>query len=121
MARALGAGLARRNPELLMWRVGDPAGPALDAPDPEILRWCESEGYVLVTNNRHSMPVHLTDHLRAGWHVPGIFIVNDKLTLAELIENLLEVAELSLEGEYLDQSDTCLSSERLRARAAARD
>lgn len=68
--RALGLGLRQRDRELIVWRLGDPGTPPLDAPDPAILRWCEIHDFVLVTNNRRTMPRHLADHLNRGGHIP---------------------------------------------------
>ena len=101
--RALALGLRRRERELTVWRLGDPGAPSQDASDPAILRWCEIHDFVLVTNNRRTMPQHLADHLDRGDHVPGILILNPKLSLAETIDNLVDAATLSLEGEYRDQ------------------
>ena len=66
--------LLRRNPDLVMWVVGDPGAPPRGTLDPEILCWCEEHSFVLVTNNRTSMPVHLAAHIAQCRHVPGIFI-----------------------------------------------
>jgi hypothetical protein len=101
--RAIAMGLRQREPELVVWRLGDPGTPPLDTPDPAILVWCERHDFVLVTNNRRSMPVHLDDHLRAGGTVPGIFTLNPRLGLGETIENLLDAAQLSLREEYRNQ------------------
>lgn len=49
------------------------------------------------------MPGHLADHLAAGSHVPGIFMLNPELSMGETIEELLDAAYASLEGEYQDQ------------------
>jgi hypothetical protein len=100
---ALARGLEQRAREPTVRRLGDPEVPALHAPDPEVLRWCERHDFVLITKDRHSMPQHLADHVRSGGHVPGIFILNDRMSLSETITNLIEVAELSLEREYRDQ------------------
>jgi predicted nuclease of predicted toxin-antitoxin system len=100
---ALAEGLRRRHLELIVWRVGEPPGPPSDAPDPDILNWCESNDFVLITKDRSSMPVHLADHLARGGHIPGIFILNPDMTLGDIIENLLAAADLSFENEYLDQ------------------
>lgn len=62
--------------ELEVWAIGDPDAPSKGTLDPEILSWCESHRFVLVTNNRRSMPVHLADHLNAGQNMPGIFTIN---------------------------------------------
>ena len=51
--------LLKREPEMVVWRVGMPGTPPSQTLDPDILRWCEQHGFVLVTNNRKSMPMHL--------------------------------------------------------------
>jgi len=95
--------LHRRNPHIIMWIVGEPGVPPRGTLDPEILRWCEEYDFVLVTNNRKSMPVHLTDHIAEGRHVPGIFILSSKLSRGENINQLIFLAEASFEDEYQDQ------------------
>ena len=61
--------------------LGDPGTPPQDAPDPAILRWCETHDFVLVTGNRRTMPQHLADHLDQGGHAPGILMLNPKMSL----------------------------------------
>lgn len=46
---------------LEVWMIGDPGAPPKGTPDPDVLRWCDLNGFALVTNNRRSMPVHLAD------------------------------------------------------------
>jgi len=58
---------------------------------------------VLVTNSRKSMPKHLRDHLASGRHVPGIFIVNMRLPLVEIADELVFIAHTSREGEHRDR------------------
>lgn len=100
---ALAVASRTRDPELVVWVVGDPGAPLPGTPDPAILRWCEGHGFVLLTNNRRTMPPHLAAHLRQGRHVPGIFVLNTGLSMGETIENLLDAASFSLEGEHRDQ------------------
>lgn len=69
--RALATGLRQRDRELVAWRLGEPGAPPLDASDPDILVWCERNDFVLVTNNRRTMPGHLADHLGRGGHIPA--------------------------------------------------
>jgi hypothetical protein len=92
-----------RYPELVMWVIGDPGTPPQGTLDPEILIWCEAHDFVLVTNNRRSMPVHLADHIAQGQHVPGILILNPKMGVGETLDELAFIAELALEDEYQDQ------------------
>lgn len=95
--------LRRRVPELVVRMIGEPATPSKGTLDPEILVWCEATGFILVTNNRRSMPVHLAEHFAQGGHVPGIFILNPSLSIGETLEDLKLVAEVSLEDEYQDR------------------
>ncbi len=97
------AQLHRRNPNIVMWVVGEPGVPARGTLDPEILLWCEEHNFLLVTNNRTSMPVHLADHIAEGRHVPGIFILNPKLSMGQNIDELILIAEGSFDNEYQDQ------------------
>jgi hypothetical protein len=89
--------------ELIVWRVGDPGTPGAATLDPEILDWCETHQFILVTNNRHSMPVHLKDHLDQGRHIPGILILNPNMTVGETIDELVFVWEVSEINEFADR------------------
>jgi hypothetical protein len=94
--------LRRREPELVVWAVGDEGAPPKGTLDPEIIIWCEERGFILVTNNRTSMPVHLADHLQRGRHVPGIFILNPNMSAGETIDELILIASASDDDEYQD-------------------
>lgn len=95
--------ILRREPELVVWAVGDPGCPPKSILDPEILIWCEVYDFVLVTNNRTSMPPHLTDHITQGRHIPGIFILNSGWSIGENLEELILIALASEENEYQDR------------------
>ena len=75
-AAAFSKPLGRAAPELVVWIVADPGAPSRGAFDPDILVWCEEHRFVLVTNNRKSIPRHLADHLALDRHVPGILVIN---------------------------------------------
>lgn len=94
--------LLRQEPDLIVWAVGDEGAPPKSTLDPEILIWCEEHGFVLVTNNRTSMPPHLSDHLTQGRHVPGIFIFNPNMGIGETIDELIPIASTSDNNEYQD-------------------
>jgi Domain of unknown function (DUF5615) len=95
--------LRRQKPDLVIWAVGEPDTPPKGTLDPEILIWCEVHNFVLITNNRTSMPVHLVEHLSQNHHVPGVFILNSDMTIGETIDELILLAEYSFEEEYQDQ------------------
>lgn len=94
--------MSQQESDVVVWMVGDPGAPRRGTLDPEILIWCEEQEFVLVTNNRHSMPIHLADHLAMNRHVPGIFILNPKMTIGETIDELILIAGASLPNEFGD-------------------
>ncbi|MEG3896306.1 MULTISPECIES: DUF5615 family PIN-like protein [unclassified Microcoleus] len=95
--------IRRKQVGLIIRVIGEPSIPAKGTKDPEILEWCENYDFILVTNNRKSMPVHLNDHLQANRHIPGIFILNANLSVGQNIEELILIAECSFLNEYQDQ------------------
>ena len=95
--------LLYHEPSLTVLVIGDDGAPARGTPDPEILVWYEQNQFSLITNNRESMPQHLSDHLSAGHHVPGIFTINIEMPMGKIIEELLLIAGASDEDEYIDE------------------
>ena len=95
--------LLYHEPSLTVLAVGDKGAPPKSTPDPEILVWCEQNQFNLITNNRKSMPQHLSDHLAAGHHVPGIFTINLEVPMGLIIDQLLLIVGASYDDEYIDQ------------------
>ena len=77
--------------------VGDPSASEMGTLDPEILLWCEAHGFILVTNNRRSMPRHLA----AGRRIPGILVLRKNAAMGQMIEDLILIAEVA--GDYYYQ------------------
>jgi hypothetical protein len=94
--------LMRREPDLVVWRIGSFGAPPKGTGDSDILSWCERNGFVLVTNNRRSMPVHLQRHLEQGSHEPGILILNADMSIGDTIQELITIWGASEEEEYRD-------------------
>lgn len=61
--RAIQRQLRRLHRQIEVLAIGDPEAPAVGTLDPEILVWLETQGYLLVTANRSTMPVHFTTHI----------------------------------------------------------
>ncbi len=95
--------IRRRNPDLVVLAVGELTAPSKGTLDPEILIWCEIHKFILVTNNRRSMPVHLTDYLEQNCHIPGIFILNSKMSIGQNIDELILIYQGSFDDEYQDK------------------
>ena len=103
MPHAVRDQLLLREPEMQVLVVGDEMAPALGTPDPMILEWIERNGYILISRNRRTIPKHLREHLAAGHHVPGIFLVRRRFSLGQLIDDLLLIRRASKSGEYQDR------------------
>ncbi|MGB3670278.1 MAG: DUF5615 family PIN-like protein [Phormidesmis sp.] len=97
--------LRRCNPDLVVRAVGKLGVPGTGTLDPEILKWCELNQFVLFTNNRASMPMHLRAHIAEGRHVPGILVLNKNMSMGQTIEELLVVAEAAFDDEFQDRID----------------
>jgi len=95
--------LEQTQPETTVWAIGDPGAPGRGTLDPEILVWCEANAFVLITNNRASMPVHLQEHGSAGGQMPGIFILNPSLTMRETCDELVLIHSASEPKEYVNR------------------
>ena len=95
--------LLRHEPSLKVLSVGDEGVPPKSTKDPDILVWCEQNDFILITNNRDSMPQHLSGHLAAGHHVPGIFTIKRRVPMGLIIEELLTIVGASDEDEYVDR------------------
>jgi hypothetical protein len=95
--------LLRHDSGLIIRRIGGPDAPEIGTLDPDLLIWCEEHDFVLVTNNRSTMPVHLADHLIAGRHMPVIIAIRRRARIGEVLEHLLAILGASFESEYQDR------------------
>ena len=88
--------------EIQVRRIGDAGVPPLGTPDPDILTWIERNNYILVTNNRTTMPSHLAKHLQAGGHVPGILCFPQRTSIGTYVRELRKVWNAFAPGQYQD-------------------
>jgi hypothetical protein len=84
-------------------QVGDPSDLPLGTLDPDILLWAEREGRILVTRDQNTMPGHLADHLQAGHHSPGIFMVRRRSVIPQLVFALVLAAHAGDPDVYRDR------------------
>lgn len=89
-------------PEIQVRLIGDEGVPPLGTPDSDILTWSEQHNYVLITNNRSTMPKHLTDHLQAGGHVPGILCFPQRTRIGTYITELRRIWNTFKPDQYRD-------------------
>ena len=95
--------LLYHEPLLKVLRVGDEGAPARSTQDPEILKWCEQNDFILVTKDPNTIPKHLSDQLAAGHHVPGVIMVNSSVPTRTILDDLILIAGATHEDEFRDQ------------------
>jgi hypothetical protein len=94
-------GLWRRKPELDIVRIQDVGLSGAD--DPTVLEWAAREGRVLLTHDVTTMTGYAYERVRAGQPMPGIFEVSRAVPIGRAIEDILLLAECSLENEWEGQ------------------
>ncbi len=94
-------GLLRRRPDLDIVRIQDVGLSGAD--DPTVLDWAAREGRVLLTHDVSTITRYAYERVRAGLPMPGVFEVSRTLSIGRVIEDILLLAECSLEGEWEGQ------------------
>ena len=94
-------GLFRRQPDLDLMRIQDVGLRTAD--DPTNLAWSATEGRILLTHDRTTMPHFAYERLRAGEIMPGMFIIRNKPLLGPIIDEILLVALCSSQDEWRDR------------------
>ena len=91
------AGLRRREPAIDFQSAGE--GGVIGRPDPEVLAQTASEGRVLVSHDRQTMPGHFRRFIETQAS-PGLVIVSQELDIGRAIEELLLVWAASEAEEW---------------------
>jgi len=94
-------GLLQWHPELDLVRVQDVGLRTAD--DPTILAWAASEGRILLTHDRATMPNFAYERIRSGQPMPGIFVIRNQPSLGPMIAEILLVALCSSPDEWKDR------------------
>src|SRR5205085_1192672 len=94
-------GLLRRKSDLDIMRAQD-AG-LIGSGDAKVLEWAAREGRVLLTHDVTTMKQYVDERVAAGLPMPGVFEVSQQTPIAQTIEEILLIADYSLEGEWEGQ------------------
>jgi predicted nuclease of predicted toxin-antitoxin system len=70
--------------------------------DPEVLALAAAADRILVTHDVHTMPQHFGDFLLSGGHSPGVFLVSQRIPVAEVAEALVLIWGASNPSEWQD-------------------
>lgn len=94
-------GVLRRQPELDIVRAQDVG--LSGKQDPELLEWAAQQGRVILSHDVSTMTKHSIARVKAGLPMPGVFAVSQSLPIGVAIEEILILAECSVEGEWEGQ------------------
>jgi hypothetical protein len=94
-------GLLRRKPELDIVRIQDVGLSGAD--DPTVPEWAAQEGRVLLTHDVTTITRYAYERVKAGQSMPGVFEVSRAVPVGRAIEDILLLAECSLDGEWEGQ------------------
>ena len=84
-------------------RVGDSPDLPLGSIDADILLWSEREERILVSFDKTTLAGHLANHLQAGHHCPGVFMLRRGSRLSQVVDHLALVAFASDAWEWQDR------------------
>lgn len=94
-------GLLRRNPNIDIVRIQDVG--LSGAHDSEVLEWCAYKGRILLTHDVSTITYYAYERIRAKKAMPGVFEVGNDVFTGTAIEDILLLADCSIEGEWEGQ------------------
>ena len=94
-------GLLRRQPDLDIVRIQDVGLTGID--DEALLDWAATEQRIVVTHDAATLTKYAYDRIRESRPMPGVFEVARDAAIGSVIEDLLLIAECSVEGEWEGQ------------------
>lgn len=94
-------GIVRRRPKTDIVRVQDFGLGGAD--DPQVLAWAASEGRALLTHDAATMTTFAYDRVAQKKRMPGLFEVASHLPVRDVIDDIILLAECSLEDEWEGQ------------------
>lgn len=73
------------------------------ADDPIVLEWASQEGRVLLTHDVATITQYAYERVEAGLSMSGVFEMSLDVPISRAIEDILLLAECSLDGEWEGQ------------------
>jgi len=94
-------GILRQSSQVNIVRVQDVGLSGVD--DPTVLSWAAEEGRIVLTHDIATMTTFAYDRVEASLSMPGVFEVSRRVPVGVAIEEILLIAECSLDGEWEGQ------------------
>jgi hypothetical protein len=67
---------------------------------PTILAWAASKDRILLTHARATVPAFAYDRLIKGEAMAGMFVINDRMSIRQAIDELLLLVDCSEQSEW---------------------
>lgn len=94
-------GIVRQSPDIDIVRVQDVDLSGAD--DPKVLAWAAQEGRIVLTHDVATMTTFAYQRIQAELSMPGLFEVSRRVPVGLAIEEIILIAEWSIEGEWEGQ------------------
>ena len=94
-------GVLRRLPTADMVRVQDVGLEGAD--DAAVLEWAAREGRILLSHDVNTLTAFAYDRVVQGLPMPGVFQVSLRAPISDIIEDILLLAECSVQREWEGQ------------------
>jgi predicted nuclease of predicted toxin-antitoxin system len=70
--------------------------------DSAILAWAAENGRIVLTHDRATMPDFASRRMTAGLPMGGLFVVNDRMPVRQVIDDLLLIEACSKQAEWAE-------------------
>lgn len=94
-------GVLRRSKDVDIVRVQDVGLSGVK--DPTVLEWAGQQGRIILTHDVATMITFAYKRIEEGLPMPGLFEVSRRVPVGLAIEEIILIAECSLEGEWEGQ------------------
>lgn len=94
--------LHRLSQEINVRCVGKPNAPRKGTSDSDLLSWAEENRFILVSEDRRTLPTCLALHLTSGRHCYGILWLRPNIPIGAVVEELFLIWHTCAEDEFLD-------------------
>jgi predicted nuclease of predicted toxin-antitoxin system len=91
-------GLFRRFPDIDLVRAQDVG--LMGEDDPTVLEWAASQGRILLTHDRATIPDFAYERLANGLPMPGVFVIGNRFPVGQAIEEILLVLSCSTAEDW---------------------
>ena len=92
------SGVLRRLPTVDMVRIQDAGLEGAD--DPAVLEWAASQDRVLLTHDVNTLTAFAYERIALGLPMPGVFEISMQVPISVAIDDILLLAQCSLEREW---------------------